>query len=350
MLSVHPDIKYMRRCIELASKANKKTGTNPKVGSVLVYQDRIIGEGYHMEYGKPHAEINALESVTISDKQYIPASTLYVSLEPCSHFGKTPPCAHRIVQEGIKNVVIGCPDPNPLVSGNGIAFLKKNGVNVHCPFNLQEAEDLIYSFKTHLSEMPFVILKWAQSADNYLSKKGVQTWLTNEYSRILVHKWRSECDGIMIGKNTALTDKPALNVRLYHGDNPVRIIMDSQLSLKTDMSYGHENLSTLVFNHLLEIKENNVRYIQTENLQHLHDILKILFKEGIHTLLVEGGAALLRSFIQAGIWHEARIIRTKTRLGEGISAPLLHGSLIRKMQLLDDEILFIKNNSPNLHE
>jgi diaminohydroxyphosphoribosylaminopyrimidine deaminase / 5-amino-6-(5-phosphoribosylamino)uracil reductase len=350
MPSVHPDMKYMRRCIELASKANKKTRTNPKVGSVLVYQDRIIGEGYHMEYGKPHAEINALDSVATPDKQYIPASTLYVSLEPCSHFGKTPPCAHRIVQEGIKNVVIGCPDPNPLVSGNGIAYLKENGVNVHCPFNLQEAEDLIYSFKTHLSEMPFVILKWAQSADNYLSKKGEQTWLSNEYSRILVHKWRSECDGIMIGKNTALIDKPALSVRLYQGDNPVRIIMDSRLSLKTDMSYGYDDLSTWVFNQLLEAKENNVRYIRSENVHNLTEILKTLFKEGIHTLLVEGGAALLRSFIQAGVWHEARIIRTKTKLGDGVSAPLLQGSLIRKMPLLDDEILCIKNNSPNLHE
>ena len=350
MHSVHPHVKYMQRCIELATKAGKNTRTNPKVGSVLVHQDRIIGEGYHMEYGKPHAEINAIEDVSSADRQYIPASTLYVSLEPCSHFGKTPPCADRIVQEGVKNVVIGSPDPNPVVSGNGIKYLKENGVIVDCLYDLPEAEDLINSFKVNLSQLPFVVLKWAQSADNYISKKGEQTWLSNEYSRIVAHKWRSECDGIMIGKNTALTDKPALNVRSYYGENPVRIIMDSHLELKDTMYKSTDDTTTWVFNQSYEGQDQNIKYLQIENLNDLASVLNILFKNGINTLMVEGGAALLKSFINAGIWHEARIIQTKSKLNEGISAPLLHGSLIKKMQLLDDEVLFIKNKMSIHHE
>lgn len=346
MHSVHPDVKYMQRCIELALKAGKLTKTNPKVGAVLVFQGRIIGEGYHKEYGQPHAEINAIEAVLPADRPYIPASTLYVSLEPCSHFGKTPPCAHRIIQEGIKNVVIGCPDPNPLVSGNGISYLRDHGVKVFVPFHYHEAENLIHSFKVNLSQMPYVVLKWAQSDDNYMSKKGEQTWLSNEYSRILTHKWRSECDGIMVGKNTAIIDKPALNVRSYYGENPIRIIMDSQLELKNTRYNSIAKMTTWVFNNMFDGEEQNIKYFQIENKQDLPSVLRILYDNGINTLMVEGGATLLKSFIKNGMWHEARIIRTKSKLEEGISAPLLHGSLIRKMHLLDDEILFIKNKLP----
>lgn len=347
---MHHEIKYMNRCIELASKANKNTLTNPKVGAVLVCEGRIIGEGFHQEYGKSHAEVNALENVSLFDQPNIPDSTLYVSLEPCSHFGKTPPCAHRIVQEGIKKVVIGNLDPNPIVSGRGVRYLQENGVDVYCLTNSHEADELIHNFKANLTGIPYIILKWAQSSDNYISKIGEQTWLSNEYSRILAHKWRSECDGIMVGKNTFQTDKPALNVRMYHGENPIKIVMDSHLELKSLLTNGIDEGFLWVVNNIDSATDKNIRYIQTENINDLKLILNMLFKEGINTLLVEGGAILLKSFISSGLWHEARIIRTKKVLHDGVKAPLLHGSLMRKMQLAEDEILFIKNKMPVPHE
>ena len=343
MLSVHPDIKYMQRCIDLALKAGKNTGKNPKVGAVLVYNHHIIGEGFHEVYGGDHAEVNAINNVLPQYKEYIPQSTLYVSLEPCCHTGKTPPCTHRIVREGIKNVVIGSPDPNHVVAGKGIQYLKEHNVRVSFATENTKLSTLIDSFKANLSGMPYVILKWAQSADNFISKKGEQTWLSNDYSRILVHKWRSECDGIMIGKNTALIDNPGLNVRYYTGQNPVRIIMDSN-SESIDVVKAISNQNTWIVNKNYDSISDTVSYIKSENLTDLETILKKLFILGISTLLVEGGSELLQGFIKSGVWHEARIIRTKTKLADGISAPLLHGILQNKLQMMDDEILYIRNH------
>lgn len=343
---MHQDDKYIARCIILAQKAQKNTFTNPMVGAVLVYNDTVIGEGYHEKYGQAHAEVNAINAVKDADRHLIAHSTLYVSLEPCSHTGKTPPCAHRIVEEKIPKVVIGCLDPNPLVAGNGIRYLTEHGVDVRYPVLGDKASDLIRKFKCNLMGLPFIILKWAQTADYYISKTNSQTWLSNEYSKVLTHQWRSEVDGIMIGRKTAEIDNPSLDVRLYEGDSPMRILMDTSLKLTGDYKILNDGAPLIIINEVKETSEHNISYVKVSNTQDIEEVLRRLFSLGMTSILVEGGAALLRSFITSGLWHEARVFRTKIRLGEGVNAPLLEGKLMDTLQLQHDEILFIAN--PNL--
>ncbi len=336
-------VPYLKRCIELANKAGKYTGSNPHVGAVLVYNNRIIGEGFHVAFGKDHAEINAINSVSTEDRSLISKAVLYVSLEPCSHFGKTPPCVHKIVEEGITEVVIGCKDPNPKVAGNGIKYLKEYGILVHVPFYEIESNQLIKSFEVNLTGLPYIILKWAQSEDNYIGKEGEQIWLSNSYTQIITHKWRSECDAIMVGKKTALIDKPSLNVRYYFGENPIKIVMDSYNEENYILGAEKNLTQTWIINTIKDEKSEFLRYIKVESTRDLLPMLKILYHSGVSTLLVEGGSKLLASFIAAGLWHEARIIKTKIRLNQGVSAPLLHGDVFNKMDIAGDQIFFIKN-------
>ena len=342
---VHPDTYYMSRCIFLAKKGIRQTASNPMVGAVLVCNGVIIGEGYHQKFGSPHAEVNAINAVADENKHLIPKSTLYVNLEPCSHSGKSPPCAHRIVTEKIPRVVIGCKDPNPLVAGKGINYLIANNVAVDGPIMEKEAQDLIRKFVTNLKGLPYIILKWAQSEDLYLSAKDHQVWLSNKYTQILTHKWRSEIDGIMVGRNTVQIDDPSLDVRQYYGPNPMRILMDTNLKTDPSKKLLSDGKPTIVINSKIEQNDGQTHYIKVDDTSDLNNILKILFGLGITSLLVEGGASLLQSFINQGLWHEARVIRTKTKLGDGIKAPALQGNLLEKMQVADDEILFISNPS-----
>ncbi|MFZ1579674.1 MAG: bifunctional diaminohydroxyphosphoribosylaminopyrimidine deaminase/5-amino-6-(5-phosphoribosylamino)uracil reductase RibD [Saprospiraceae bacterium] len=343
--TVHPDTFYMSRCFVLAKKGIRNTASNPMVGAVLVCNGIIIGEGYHQKFGSPHAEINAINAVSTDNKHLIPKSTLYVSLEPCSHSGKTPPCAHRIVTEKISRVVFGCKDPNPLVAGKGIDYLRANNVAVDGPIMEKEAQDLIRKFVTNLKGLPYIILKWAQSEDLYFSAKDHQVWLSNKYTQILTHKWRSEVDGIMVGRNTVQIDDPSLDVRQYYGPNPMRILIDTHLKTDPSKKLLSDGKPTIVINSKIEQKDGQTHYIKVDDTSDLTNILKILFGLGITSLLVEGGAALLQSFINQGLWHEARVIRTKTKLGDGIKAPAVQGKLQEKMQVADDEILFITNPS-----
>jgi diaminohydroxyphosphoribosylaminopyrimidine deaminase/5-amino-6-(5-phosphoribosylamino)uracil reductase len=344
MSSLPSDVSYMDRCIELAYKGGNNTGANPMVGALLVYNGRIIGEGYHQKFGHNHAEVNAIRSVGDNDRHLVPLSTLYVSLEPCSHYGKTPPCAEKIIQKGIKKVVIGSYDPNPSVSGRGAALLMANGVDITIPVKEQSSSELLDKFKANLSGIPYVILKWAQSKDNYLSDKGKQTWLSNPFSGVLVHKWRSECDAILIGKNTALIDNPKLNVRHYIGQNPLRILLDSHLEVNADAAIVSDQQSTIVFNHLINEETDALSYIKVEDTRNISEILHQLFQKGINSIIVEGGLQVLNSFIQHNLWHEARIIRTDQSLNDGIPSPNIVGKLYRKIKLVGDEVLYIKNN------
>ncbi len=335
----------MRRCIYLAQSAGIKVKTNPRVGALIVFDGKIIGEGYHSECGKAHAEVNAFENVKPADRYKIPESTLYVTLEPCSHFGKTPPCAHRIVSEGIKNIVIGCKDPNPIVCGNGINYLITNGVQVIYSELKEECEDLIKQFKVNLIKRPYIILKWAQSADNFISKENEQIWLSNEYSRILAHKWRTECDGIMVGMNTAKTDQPLLNARFFNGPSPLRIIMDSELKASKYYLDTASKSKGIVFNQLENNTVGNIKFLKVINTKDLHSITNLIFDQGISVLLVEGGAKLIKSFISSGLWDEARIIKTKIKLNNGIDAPVLSGQLKKKIVLAEDEVYIIENGT-----
>ena len=325
---------FIQRCIQLAKKGGKDVGSNPNVGAILVHEGKIIGEGYHCYYGEEHAEINAFNNVLAGDKDKIPNATLYVSLEPCSHHGKTPPCAQRIVQERVKKVVIGCEDPNPQVSGRGILYLRENGIEVITNVLEKECKQLILPFIANLQNRPYILLKWAQSADHYISKKDTQTWLTNKYSKVLAHKLRAESDGIMIGKNTALIDKPLLNVRYFTGQNPIIIVLDSHL--QASEYYGNIQTKTLVLNKIKSAIQNNVEYIQLQNMQDMDEILKELFSRGIFRILVEGGSEILQFFINSDKWDQAIVFKTKTKLLSGISAPILYGHAENKTISGDD--------------
>ncbi|MBK9254564.1 MAG: bifunctional diaminohydroxyphosphoribosylaminopyrimidine deaminase/5-amino-6-(5-phosphoribosylamino)uracil reductase RibD [Saprospiraceae bacterium] len=339
---------FMQRCFDLANLAGNRTRTNPKVGAVIVYEGNIIGEGYHKEYGGPHAEIEALNNVSDRHKSLIPKSTLYINLEPCAHHGKTPPCVFRIKEEGIRKVVISCQDPNPLVAGKGVEILKESGVVIITDVLLNEGLKMIAPFKAHLNSRPYIILKWAKSKDNFIGKSGERVQLSSQATSILTHKWRSECDGILVGKNTVVTDNPELTTRRHPGDNPVRIILDSN----PEIINGHYNVlidvfKTIIFNEMKEESFHNKEFIKIHDLKNnLKSVVHQLFNRGILNILVEGGSKVLHSFIDENLWDEARIISTPKVLFEGVRAPDVEGKLESEMVIGPDEIVYVRNRSP----
>ena len=309
-----------------------------------MFNDRIIGEGYHKKYGGPHAEIEAINSVSPDNKKYIPEATLYVSLEPCSHHGKTPPCAHRIIEEGIPKIVIAVIDPTPLVAGKGVDYLKSHGAEVlvheHPP-----CRNVLDRFYIHLSGHPFVTLKWAQSSDFFLGRTNQKTAISQPHTQVLVHKWRSEHDGIMAGKNTILTDLPRLDVRYYPGVSPVRIIMDTYLSIPDSHPIYSDGLPVIIINQLKEGVVRQATFVKVPNTRDMSYILKLLFKMKIYSLLVEGGSELHQSFILSNHWHKACLITNTQKLSEGVKGPHLTGHLQKSLTLGSDTIHIIKNNS-----
>ena len=315
-------VEYLNRCIQLAQRGGKAVKSNPQVGAVLVYNNIILGEGYHQEYGRSHAEVNAISSVPEEQKHLVNKSTLYVSLEPCNHQGKTGPCTQFIIKHNIPKVVIAAKDPNTTVVSDGIIKLKESGIDVKL-IELDSALNLIRPFSLgSLKGIPYVILKFAQSKDHFIGNEGKQTWLSNKYSKQLTHKWRSEIDGIMVGSNTVITDNPKLTNRLFPGDSPIRIVLDRRQRITDDYHVKSGDHETWFYN-------------EGDDLESL---LKDLYKKGIHRLLVEGGRLLINSFIKANMWHEARIITTSNLLQEGIKAPVVKGKLISSQTLADDLI------------
>jgi len=337
-----PDLMYMQRALNLAIRGFADTGKNPMVGAVIVYEHRIIGEGYHERYGDKHAEINALESVCQADKHLIQGSTMYVTLEPCSHTGKTPPCANRIVKEGIRRVVVGTSDPNPIVTGKGMGYLRANGLLVEIS-ELQEACDkLLIKFKANLDGIPYIQLKWAQSRNGYIGISGKNIWLSNGFTRILTHRDRNMFDGILIGKGTAMTDNPVLDDRYFDFGKPVRILMDSNLELPSSYRLFDGSAPTWIINKIKNDDSGNPRYIQFDSCN-LKGMLQLLYRSGITSLIIEGGAKVLQSFAEAGMWHVAMVIRTKKKLEDGLKAPLIQGVMKDRFQLAEDEVLIIEN-------
>jgi diaminohydroxyphosphoribosylaminopyrimidine deaminase/5-amino-6-(5-phosphoribosylamino)uracil reductase len=319
----------MRRCLDLAGPGLGYTAPNPLVGSVIVYRGRIIGEGYHQRYGGPHAEVNAVQAVT--DKSLLPESTLYVNLEPCSHSGKTPPCADLIISTGIHEVVIGTMDPNPLVSGNGIQKLKQAGIKVTTGILQDQCHALNKRFFTfHKKKRPFVILKWAQTRDGYIDvlreKAGNETpnWISNEISRMLVHKWRCEEQSILVGTQTAFLDNPRLNVRQWPGNSPVRMVIDRSLRLPKDLHLFDNTIPTVVFNEIKDKQESLTTYVKLDfNGNILKPLLLYMQDEGLQSVIVEGGQILINSFIKDNLWDEARVFSGSKEFGAGIQAPVI---------------------------
>ncbi|RYY60881.1 MAG: bifunctional diaminohydroxyphosphoribosylaminopyrimidine deaminase/5-amino-6-(5-phosphoribosylamino)uracil reductase RibD [Chitinophagaceae bacterium] len=323
------DRDYMDRCIQLARLGAGYVAPNPMVGSVLVYQNRIIGEGYHREYGKAHAEVNCIASVSRYDQQHIPFATLYVSLEPCAHFGKTPPCADLIIRHKIPRVVVGCRDPFDLVNGKGIEKLEAAGIEVTVNVMEKECLELNKRFFTfHREKRPYIILKWAQTADQKIAAAAGQPRLmiSNDHSNRLVHRWRQEEAAIFVGRKTVELDDPALTNRLWSGNSPLRLVLDPALQLPASSKVLDGNIPTVVFNHVKEEVLPNLHYQQVAaGPSLLQKVIFLLHRRNITSVLVEGGAQLLQSFIDAGIWDEARIITNESkRIGEGLAAPQLH--------------------------
>jgi len=339
---------YMHRCLELAKKGLGKVSPNPMVGAVLVYEDKIIGEGFHEFYGGPHAEVNCIESVSAEQKINIPNSTLFVSLEPCNHFGKTPPCTDLIIKNRIQKVIIACKDPFEKVNGIGIEKLKSAGVEVIVGVLEKEAIELNKRFFTyHQQKRPYIILKWAQSKDGYIALENSSNLkISNTYSNQLVHQWRSEEAAILVGTNTAIKDNPQLTTRLVKGKNPLRICIDKSLQLPQNSNLLDQSAPTFIFNFLEEKTEGINQYIKLEpSLDFISQLLETLYNKGFSSLIVEGGAKLINTFIQTNTWDEARIItNTNLELSNGIQAPSILNAEIKERFILEgDEVVFMTN-------
>jgi diaminohydroxyphosphoribosylaminopyrimidine deaminase / 5-amino-6-(5-phosphoribosylamino)uracil reductase len=311
--------QIMRRCLQLAEAGRSTVAPNPMVGSVILHEGIVIGEGYHTAFGKPHAEPEAINSVV--DRTLLKNSVLYVNLEPCSHYGKTPPCADRIVKEGIPKVVIGSKDPNPLVAGKGIKILRDAGVEVIEGVLEEECRNFNSRFYTfHEKKRPYVILKWAQSSDGYIGRKEERVKISNAETSQLVHKWRSEEQAILVGKNTVMCDDPKLNVRHWQGRDPVRVVIDKDLELSSSFRIFSKDQRTVVINSIKEEQVSELSYVKVESIT-ASSLLTSLYKLNINSVVIEGGAKTLEMFITEGFWDEARIITAELKLQNGISAP-----------------------------
>jgi diaminohydroxyphosphoribosylaminopyrimidine deaminase / 5-amino-6-(5-phosphoribosylamino)uracil reductase len=342
-----PHDLYMRRCLELARLGAGYVAPNPMVGAVLVHDERIIGEGYHKVYGEPHAEVNCIASVKEEDRRLIEHSTLYVSLEPCSHFGKTPPCADLVIKNKIPSVVVGVTDPFPQVSGKGIAALRGAGISVVTDVLKEECMQLNKRFITfHAKHRPYIVLKWAQSANGHMAKADRARFaISNEHSRRLVHKWRSEESAILVGTNTAFFDDPELTTRFWRGENPVRLVVDTQLRLPSSLKLFNKEVRTIVFNYLKHEEHEKLSYYQiTNDVSLVHQVVHALYQMKIQSVLVEGGARLLQSFIDENMWDEARIITNETlTMAGGIPSPDIgNATMVSSEKLFTDSINIYK--------
>ncbi|TWV96797.1 bifunctional diaminohydroxyphosphoribosylaminopyrimidine deaminase/5-amino-6-(5-phosphoribosylamino)uracil reductase RibD [Chitinophaga pinensis] len=337
---------YMQRCLQLAKLGAGNVAPNPMVGAVLVYEGRIIGEGYHRQYGFAHAEVNCVHSVKPADKHLIPAATMYVSLEPCAHYGKTPPCAELIVSQKIGTVVIGCVDTFSQVAGKGIEILKAAGITVRTSILEAACRELNSRFFTfHEQKRPYIILKWAQNAAGFMTgADGRPVRISNPLTDRLVHRWRSEEMGILVGTNTAVADNPRLNNRLWTGKDPVRIVIDRTLKTPRDYHLWH-GPATLFVTGEPEGKQTDAEMVTADFSQPLlPQLMKILHDRRMLSVLVEGGAHVLREMTGAGLWDEARVIIGNNPLAQSVKAPVLSHSLLKKTQTLEgDQILFYLN-------
>ena len=323
----------MNRCLELAKLAAGDVAPNPMVGAVLVHNEKIIGEGYHKKFGEAHAEVNCINSVHEENKNFISKSTLYVSLEPCSHFGKTPPCTDLIIKNKIPNVVIGCKDVYEDVNSKGINKLEGAGVEVITGVLEKECIELNKRFFIfHQQKRPYIILKWAKSVDGKIGNNKERIYISNEYSNRIVHKWRSEESAIMIGPNTALQDDPSLSTRLWPGKSPIRLIIDMDLRLPVHLKIFNRETRTIIFNRLKHEEDGNLLFYKVEE-GNISQILHALYQMEIQSVLVEGGAKLLQSFIAAGLWDEARVIQNaELIISNGINSPELKNAIIKNQE------------------
>lgn len=348
-MTMNNDQTYLKRCLSLAKNGFGRVAPNPMVGCVIVYNDTIIGEGFHQQYGKAHAEVNAINSV--KNKDLLTKSTLYVNLEPCAHHGKTPPCSDLIIAHKIPKVVIGCIDTFSEVAGKGIEKLQQAGVEVTVGILEKEAIELNQRFFTfHTKKRPYIVLKWAQTKDGFIDidrseKESKDNWITTGISKQLVHKWRTEEQAIMVGTNTALNDNPQLTAREWSGNNPLRMVLDLDLRLPNHLHLFDKNTPTLVFTYGMEKSTPNLEYIQLKkNNDLLTEIMNVLYQKNIQSIIIEGGASFLNSFIAANLWDEARVLTGDKYFEKGLKAPTLHKTPYTEDQLSTDLISYYTNH------
>lgn len=339
--------EYMRRALELATLGRGQVSPNPMVGCVIVHDgngpntSRIIGEGWHRQYGDWHAEVNAVRSVHPNDAHLLPESTVYVTLEPCSHWGKTPPCADLLIDKRVKRVVCCNNDPNPLVAGQGFARLRAAGIEVETGLLEPLGRALNARFFTFFEQKrPYIILKWAETADGFVGAEGGKpVKISGELAHRLVHRWRSEEDAILVGKHTALNDNPRLNTRLWPGKNPVRIVLDRRVSLPASLALFDGSQETLVYHQLPAFTSKaapaNVTYAYAPTLEAMLNDLQMRKRQSV---LVEGGPTVLNALLDAGLWDEMRVFRSRMLLGKGIQAPVVRGMLQRVETIGTDEL------------
>lgn len=328
---------YIKRCIHIAKNGLGNTAPNPMVGCVIVHNNTIIAEGFTSPFGGNHAEVNAINSV--NDKAILKAATLYVTLEPCSHFGKTPPCSDLIIKHQIPNVVIGCIDDNPKVAGKGISKLKASGCNVTVGILEDECKAHHKRFFTfHNKKRPYIILKWAETQDGFIApatkENNKPVWITNTFSRQLVHKWRAEEQAILVGTNTVIEDNPSLTVRDWTGNNPIRVVIDKDEKL--NKAYSVFNLEA----ETLKITPKTINF----NKPVAHEICSYLHNNNINSVIIEGGAQTLQTFINENLWDEARVFSGNAIFKTGIKAPLFNGQLVSEQSILKDTLKIYANN------
>ena len=340
--------QYIARCIELAKNGFGTTYPNPMVGSVIVYNGEIIGEGWHQKAGEPHAEVNAIHSV--KNPSLLDKATIYVSLEPCSHFGKTPPCCDLIIKNKIPNVVIGTVDSNIKVAGNGIKRLHEAGINVVVGVLEKECYELNRRFFTfHEKKRPYIILKWAQTQDSFIAPTEKEelkpVWITNVQSRQLVHKWRTEEQAILVGTQTVIDDNPQLNARDWEGNNPIRIVIDQRNRIPKTAHIWDNKIKTIVFSNENSIPSSANTIVEVIDFQQniASQIVEKLYQHQIQSVIIEGGAQTLQTFIDATLWDEARIFIGNSTFGTDKKAPVLNTSLSTKERIGTDELLIIRN-------
>jgi len=337
---LRPDDFFMRRALEIARYGHGQVSPNPLVGCVIVHDKKIIGEGWHRKFGEAHAEVNAVQSV--EKKDLLAESTVYVTLEPCSHYGKTPPCADMLIAQRVRKVVISNLDCNPLVSGRGVARLKASGIEVSHGILEAEGSSLNRRFFTMMKEKrPYIVLKWAQTADGFMARETYDSkWISNVFSRQLTHKWRTEEDAILVGTTTALRDNPQLTVRDWSGRNPIRIVIDRNLRLDHSIHLFDGNAKTICYNTHSDREQGNVSFVRIQDDDFTGNMINDLYERRIQSVLVEGGPTTLNHFIDAGLWDEARIFTSGQRFGKGVGAPSVKGS-VETYNVVDDTLTLV---------
>jgi diaminohydroxyphosphoribosylaminopyrimidine deaminase/5-amino-6-(5-phosphoribosylamino)uracil reductase len=336
----HTEEFYMQRALELATLGRGSVSPNPLVGAVIVHDGMVIGEGWHQQYGKAHAEVNAVNAV--ADKSLLQQSTVYVTLEPCSHFGKTPPCADLLIHHRVKKVVIANLDTNPLVAGEGIKKLRAAEIEVVTGVLEQQGREINKRFFTFIErQRPYIILKWAQTSDGFIARENFDSkWISTELSRQLVHKWRTEEDAVLVGMRTAQHDNPQLNVRDWSGRNPIRIVIDRFLKLDDSLHLFDGSQQTFRYNTLRNEAGSNLTLVKLSEKDFLQELIHHLHQQKIQSMIIEGGAQTLQMFIDAGLWDEARVFVNQKTFRSGISAPLLNGKLVAEEKIKFDHLKF----------